>query len=218
MQLLRVATCALALTVCTAAAQAPPPSRAAGEGCHWQQRNDVAIGLRSWVQHCDYGFRKIDFLIVGQSLAERYSDGDGKPEAVVDVLDLIGDETPEQGLKRLYAARTGSSVATRCELTPWRGEWPKSPTTVKRYSFTPNAVYAKELAKTQDPNEISLPACGAFGAADDTVRYFEVHPASNARRVLFVRVGQDDPLFDDATLVLLPAAKTVPPQPANKVD
>jgi hypothetical protein len=38
----------------------------------------------------------------------------------------------------------------------------------------------------------------------DGIQYFEV-PAGEGRRVLFVRVGQDEPLFDEQTLRVLPA-------------
>ena len=36
---------------------------------------------------------------------------------------------------------------------------------------------------------------------------FETQPASGSGKVLFVRAGQDIPLFDDYTLKLLPAKK-----------
>ena len=45
------------------------------------------------------------------------------------------------------------------------------------------------------------PPCGDWGDAPDGIQYFEVHPG--ARSVLFVRVGQDEPLFDEKTLRLI---------------
>jgi hypothetical protein len=50
------------------------------------------------------------------------------------------------------------------------------------------------------PDEVPDPQCGPFGDAPDGIQYFEVHPG--ARKALFVRVGQDDPLFDEKTLRL----------------
>ena len=41
----------------------------------------------------------------------------------------------------------------------------------------------------------------------DGIQYFETQPASGSGKVLFVRVGQDVPLFDDFTLRLLPAKR-----------
>jgi len=44
---------------------------------------------------------------------------------------------------------------------------------------------------------------GGRGLAPDGIQYFEVWPASRARKVLFVRVGQDEPLFDEKNLRLI---------------
>jgi len=203
----RILLSAIALGTCSSPAFAAPtdaPSRKAVDGCAWEKRSDVALGLASWVQRCDFGFRKIEFLVVGTSLAVRYSDG-GAAEPVIDVFDLNADETPEAGLERIFAARTDKPIAARCVLAPHHFKGSKVPDGVKRYAFVADAAYRKELAKTQDPNEVGEPACGHFGAVSDSVQYFETQPGSGVRKVLYVRVGQDEPLFDDATLKLLPA-------------
>jgi hypothetical protein len=185
------------------------PSRPATKDCSWEKISDASLGFAAWVQRCDYGFRKIDFVIIKNSLAIRFSDG-GAPDPLIDVLDLQAGETPEAGIKRIYAARTDRKVAARCVLAPYRSEGMKVPAGVKRYTFVPNAAYRKELDKTTDPNEVGDPSCGDWGEAPDGIQYFEAQPESAARKVLFVRVGQDEPLFDDATLRLLPAAEKTP--------
>ncbi len=178
------------------------PSRPALKGCAWEKAADAALGLQAWVQRCDFGFRKIDFLFEKGSLAVRYSDGGGKPDPVVDVLDLLPGETPETGIRRLFAERTDKSLAARCVLAPYReGKPPKG---VKRYTFVPDTAYRKELDRKASPDEVPEPPCGDFGDAPDGIQYFEAQPATGARKVLFVRVGQDEPLFDEQTLRLLP--------------
>lgn len=97
------------------------------------------------MQRCDFGFRKIVFLAVGRSLAIRYSDSGGAPDPLVDVFDLLPDETPDDGVKRVFGARTKKAFAGRC-----------------------------------------------------------VMQASKSRKFLFVRVGQDEPLFDEQNFRLLP--------------
>jgi len=179
------------------------PSREADKDCAWTKMTDEKLGLDAWVEKCDYGFRKIDFTVVGSSLAIRYSDGGGQPDPLVDVLPLEGDETPEAGIKRVFAAKTDKAVAARCELRPFKGE-PKAPLGVKRYSFVPDKKYQAELDRTSSPDEVGDPPCGDLGDAPDGIQYFEAQPDSGARKVLFVRVGQDVPLFDEQTLKLLP--------------
>ena len=178
------------------------PSRKAFKDCAWEKISDAAVGLEAWVMRCDYGFRKIDFVFENKSLAIRYSDGGGKPEPVIDVLDLKAGESYEAGLRRIFAERTEKSVAARCVLAPYTDD--KPPSGVKRYTFVPNPAYQKELDATASPDEVPDPPCGDWGTAPDGIQYFEIHPAGTVRKVLFVRVGQDEPLFDEKTLKLLP--------------
>jgi hypothetical protein len=177
------------------------PSRPASKGCQWEKVSDATVGLEAWVETCEYGTRKIDHTLQGHSLSEHYSDG-GVPYAVVDVLDLGVGETPDAGMKRLFAERTSKAVAGRCRLAEYRGD--KPPSGVKRYTFVPDPAYQKELDAKRDPNEVPDPPCGDWGFAPDGIQYFEVHQGP-ARRILFVRVGQDVPLFDEKTLRILQA-------------
>ncbi len=156
-----------------------------------------AVGLDAWVQRCDYGFRKIDFLFVGKSLAVRFSDG-GAPDPVIDVIDMNGGESPPATIRRHFSANTSPAIARRCTLARYRGD--KPPAGVVRYTFVPNAVYRKELRAKESPDEVGDPPCGDFGTMPDGIQYYEVPASTAARKVLFVRVGQDEPLFDEKTL------------------
>ena len=94
-------------------------------------------------------------------------------------------------------------LAARCVLRRYRYDKP-DPKGVRRYTFVPNGALREALDARRDPDEVGDPPCGAFGDAPDGIQYFEV-PADGAaaRRVLFVRVGQDEPLFDEQTLGLV---------------
>ena len=89
-------------------------------------------------------------------------------------------------------------------LAPYTAE--KPPAGVKRYTFVPNAALKKQLDAKSSPDEVPDPPCGDWGDAPDGIQYFEAQPASGARKVLFVRVGQDEPLFDEKTLRLMAPA------------
>ena len=198
---LRLSLAALSLgLVPLAVAPAAEPSRKAEKGCAWEKLVDAKVGLEAWVQRCDFGFRKIDFLFTGTQLATRFSDGGG-PEPVVDVFPLVPGETPEAGLRRIFASRTEKSLVPRCVLKRHRG--PKPPAGVKRYTFAPDPAFQKELNAKAVPGDVPAPPCGDWGIDPDSIRYFETQPAGGARRVLFVRVGQDVPLFDENSLRLL---------------
>jgi hypothetical protein len=195
---LRLVALLVAWTTASAATAADRPSRPAEKGCAWEKLSNATLGLDAWVQRCDFGFRKVDFLIKQSSLLIRYSDG-GAPDPLVDVLSLQPNETAEAGIKRIFAAHTDRKLVKRCVLAPYDGD---SRPGAKRYSFVPDPAYRKELEAKSDPNEIGDPPCGEWGEAPDGIQYFEAQPASGSRKVLFVRVGQDEPLFDEKTLRL----------------
>lgn len=184
-----------------ALAKKDAPSRAAVKGCVWEKLSDASLALDAWVQRCDFGFRKIVLFVQQNAIMSHYSDG-GDPYPVIEVIDLKDDETPETGIRRIFAEHTpDKTLVARCMLTPYRGKAPKG---VKRFTFVPNAALQKELDAKASPDEVPDPPCGDWGDAPDGIQYFEAQPATAARKVLFVRVGQDEPLFDEKTLRLLP--------------
>jgi Ssp1 endopeptidase immunity protein Rap1a len=198
---LALASAVLWLPMNAAVAQTGEPSRAALPGCVWEQRSSAEAGLAAWVQRCDYGSRKIDLFFKENTLAIQYSDG-GEPSAVIEVFDLRQGETPAAGVKRVFADLTADQTfVERCVLTPYRET--RAPAGVLRFTFVPDAAYQKELDAQADPNDIPEPPCGEWGFAPDGIQYFEAVEAGKSRRLLFVRAGQDTPLFDENTLQLI---------------
>ncbi len=176
------------------------PSRSPVKGCAWERFSDASVGLEAWIERCDFGFRKIELFGEGRALKIRYSDG-GKPEPLVEVLDLEPGERIETGIRRLFDARTAAALAKRCVIR----KVPGAPSGSERFTFVPDAAYLNELKARANPNEVPEPACGEWGDSDDGISYFEAQPGRSTASVLFVRVGQDEPLFDEKTLRLLPA-------------
>ncbi|WP_192253650.1 hypothetical protein [Mesorhizobium caraganae] len=182
-----------------ARAEEPATSRPPIDKCVWEKLADKTVGLAAWVQRCDFGFRQIHFEFAGNALAIKYSDG-GPPDPLVEVFDIKSGETAEAALLRLLLERTDKAVSARCVLAPYtEGTVPAG---VKRYTFSPDAAYAKEL-KALANDEVPEPPCGDWGEMPDGIQYFEV-PAGEGHKLLFVRVGQDEPLFDEQTLRVLP--------------
>ena len=207
---LRLMVVSLLLMSTSAFADKGAPSRPPVKGCQWMKLADESVGLAAWVQQCDFGFRKIDFVFQDKTLAIRYSDGGGKPDPVIDVVDLLSGETVEAGLKRFFAAHTEPNLAKRCVLTVYRGA--KRPTDAKLYSFVTDAAYRKELQAKANPDEIAEPPCGDWGDGPDGVEYFEAWPKGAVRKVLYVREGQDEPLFDAMTMQLIAPQYAKKPQ------
>jgi hypothetical protein len=181
-------------------AQGVAPSRPAEKGCAWEQVQ-ADSGLAAWVQRCDFGFRQIDLFMQGNRLMQRYSDSPASPEAVIEVFDLQAGVAIEAGVKRIFAEQTlDKKLARRCVLAPFHEK--SIPADVRRYTFVPDAAYRKTLAAHAKKDEVPDPPCGDWGIAPDGIQYFEAQPGRAADRVMFVRVGQDAPLFDEQTLKL----------------
>jgi hypothetical protein len=166
------------------------PSRPADKDCKWEKFSNASVGLEAWVERCDYGFRRIDFVAQGKSLAMRYSDG-GKPEPVVDVVERLPNESGQAAVTRIFAAHTAKALAAKCVARPFRGMTARKD--VQRFTFV--LKNPKAMKKTPD-GDIPEPPCGEWGDSPDGIQYFEVHPT----KIFFVRVGQDIPLFDEQTL------------------
>jgi hypothetical protein len=195
--------CALfALMLMSAGARADEsaPSRPPVDKCVWERLADKDAGLAAWVQRCDFGFRQIHFEFGGNALAIKYSDG-GPADPLVEAFDVLPGEAADTALRRIFSEKTDKAVGKRCELTPYTES--AAPAGVARYTFGPDAAYRDELKALADPNEVGKPPCGEWGEAPDGIQYFEV-PSSALCKVLFVRVGQDEPLFDEQTLQVLP--------------
>jgi hypothetical protein len=184
-----------------AGAQSEGPSRAPVKGCQWEKLSHSKVGLALWAQRCDFGFRKIKPLFEGGSFAIQYSDGGG-PQKLIDVIGQRPNETPQATLTRFFSEHTAADLRARCVLTEYRDNRP-TPAGKQRYTFVPDAAYQKDLAVKTDPNEVPEPACGEWGEQPDGVQYFEVSTNTRARKLLFVRIGQDAPLFDEQTLQLI---------------
>ena len=132
------------------------------------------------------------------------SDG-GEDEKLIETFVLKDKETPQQGVKRVFDEHTpDKSLAARCLVQPYRGEG-RVPKGAKRYTVLPNAALKKELDAKQDPGDIPEPPCGEWGDMPDSVQYYEVQ--EGVGRIMIVRAGQDEPMFDEKTLRLLPPEK-----------
>lgn len=189
------------LALLLAIAAADRPSREAFDSCAWEKLSDPKLGLEAWVQRCHSADHDVEFVVEDHAVAMRDSYFK-KPMRVIEVFDLLPGETPENGLRRIFASKTDEAIAKRCVLAPY--DVPPNRRDVKRYSFVPDEAYQRELDAVAEDG-IPDPPCGELGDQPDFIQYFEVQPSSGSRKVILVITGQDAPLFDEETLQLLRA-------------
>ena len=185
-------------------AQTRAPSRKPEKGCVWEKVSSAANGFSASVEKCDFGSRKLHFVMKGNALLLQDAEAGTVPDTVVDVVELKPNETMEAGMQRAYSAHTTAAIAKKCVLAPYKEG--REIADAKRYEFVPNAAFAKQLKKIDTKGDIPEPPCGDWGTAPDGIQYFQVFPA-NTKSFLFVRVGQDTPLFDERTMQLVAVTK-----------
>ena len=183
-----------------AQAQTGGPTRAPEKGCTWERLVDARLGVAAWAQRCVFSHRKVHLAFKGKSLVIQFSDG-GAASPVVDVLDLLALESPRDGILRWFTGHTEKTVAKKCVLTDYAVGL--TPAGVQRFTFVPGVAYRKQLAAQAHSDDIPEPACGDWGEMPDGIQYFETAAAGRSGKFLFVRAGQETPLFDENSLQLL---------------
>lgn len=190
---------ALALGAPAFAAELPAkPVRKAFDHCRWHPEVDARVGLAAWAMTCVYDDHTIELRLHDDALWEHYSDAD-REQSLVEVIPLEAGEDDRKAITRHFLAHTDPKLAARCVLAPSPEKTRRKG--VSRYTFVPDAAYAKEVKKNTRPDEVGDPPCGDFGESPDGIAYYEAHAGRGA--VLYVVIGQDDPLFDQDTLTLL---------------
>lgn len=192
-------TSTLLLSPLAPAAELPAkPARTNLTQCQWVKDSDAGIGLAAWTMTCQYDDRVIDHRLHDNGLWEHYSAGE-KEQRLVEVIPRAKDEDDRKAITRHFLAHTDTRIGPRCMIAPSPEKSKRRGVT--RYTFVPDAAYAKEVKKNSKPDEVGDPPCGDYGESPDGIAYYEAQAGSGA--VLFVVVGQDDPLFDQDTLTIL---------------
>lgn len=185
-----------ALLSSTVLAAEGEPSRAPLEGCAWEQISDAGTGMTAWVQSCDFGDgRTLGYAFDGNRLVQKSSDFE-ELVPVAEVFDIKAGETATDALKRVYAELTEPGIAKRCVLK--QETETELPAGIARYSFVADAELQKELDATTVEGDIPETRCGPYGMTYESVRHFQT--IEGADKLVFLDLGQDDPLFDDMTL------------------
>jgi hypothetical protein len=119
---------------------------------------------------------------------------------VVEVFEKKEDETLEQAIERQFLPKIPARERGRCRVLSPAPQIELNDSGKQSAAIVPDEKYAIEVAKrrTQSPGVV---ACGVYGQADG-IEYFEYHPNETKAKFVFVRAGQDQPLFDQNTLRL----------------
>jgi hypothetical protein len=186
-------------------AQAMQPSRPVeqGYGCVWQPFESAALGIRLLVQNCTDPNIHYEFSAKGDWL-EQHRPSDPVtygPARIIRVLQKLADERIEAAIARQFVATLDDKAArASCKVRPFKNPEVKGAGKLL-FTILPTGAYARKIDKElhELPRDFG---CDEFGAGQSTA-YFEYHPAESRTTFLYVNAGQDEPLFDQASIEII---------------
>jgi hypothetical protein len=200
-QLLRALFCVVALSAQAAQPSRPPEQ---GFGCVWQPFESRELGIRLLVQDCTdpkihYEFSAKDGWLEEHRPSDPVTFG---PSQIIRVLAKPADQPIAAAIRQQFVATlTDRQAKASCQVRAFKNPEVKA-TGKLLFTIMPTGAYAKKIGKElrREPRDFG---CGEFGAGQSTA-YFEYHPAESQTKFLYVDTGQDEPLFDQASIEFLP--------------
>jgi hypothetical protein len=197
-----IALALLAANAANAAQPSRPPEQ--GFGCAWQSFESAELGIRLLVQNCTdpkihYEFSAKDGWLEQHRPSDPVTFG---PSQIIRVLTKPADQKIEDAIARQFIATLADPEAkASCKVRPFKNPEVKGAGKLL-FTIVPTGAYAKKIDKKlqEEPGDFG---CGEYGAGQSTA-YFEYHPAETKTRFLYVDTGQDEPLFDQASIEFLP--------------
>lgn len=190
---------ALVLTgsvVSAAGAQPPAPDwQTDAAACAWDWQSGGGIGF--WAERCDLGGAR--WAVAWDAVRGAFvQTRDGIAQGVVVQPLRIGSGPVTEAIHAALVAAGGLDATAPCRVVATDG-WPM-PRTMAAYALVPHAADA--LAMTAS-GEVPDPVCGPYGVSTHGQRFIVGDPGWVGLAV-FVDVGQERPMFDPASLSVLP--------------
>jgi hypothetical protein len=173
----------------------PPEWQTDAASCAWHWREGGGIGL--WVENCDFNGRI--WQVVWDADRAAFVTRNDEADLGIAVQSFAVPES--EGI----AALSGTLIAAEALAPDAACIWQAialrpAPRTMAFHTLSPSDPTA--LAPTPS-GEIPEPVCGPYGASTHGVRYF-ITDLRWPERAIFVEEGQERPLFDPASITVLP--------------
>jgi hypothetical protein len=173
----------LLLAGCGRKTEVPQASRAPEKGCQWIDFRNDKQGYSVLVQDCDGGRSGTE---QARKDIEMFTKGSDVPIEVAIRERIFGTMTDRE--------REGCAVRPQTRIM--------FPGLVQSFEIVPRGPYASEVLKRREEGE-ELDPCGKYGPGRKAA-FFEYQPSESLKKYVFVRLGQDPPLFDEMSIRIAP--------------
>lgn len=183
---------------------ATQPSRAPYPNCQWQPFVSRPAGIALLVQQCNPPLRVFSADESGVFATSANAPAGGRSVSPVSRTIEIYPKRPNQPIADAIAERFFPTLPPPAQghCLVQTGNRLKIAGPKEFYTLVPDAAYQAD-AQRQAGSDPGAQICGDHGIIN-AVTYFEYHPGEDPSRYLFVRVGQDAPLFDEHSIRLFP--------------
>jgi len=193
----------VALILAVRPAAAAEPSRAADQGCSWENFESARLGIRLLVENCADPSMHYVFSANGDWVEQHRPSDDTTfgSHQIIRVLTKPADQPIEAAIREQFIATlTDKAAKASCRAAPAKATGVRGNGKIL-LEIVPSGAYARKIDRLlkDGPRDFG---CGEFGKGQANL-YFEYHPAESKTRYLWIDAGQDEPLFDQNSIQII---------------
>lgn len=173
-------------------------SRAPDANCTWEPFQSTELGVRLLVQNCT-GFSHYDFSVQGNRIEQHRPTDDTiyGSHTVATLYTKPASQSIRAALTEQFIDTLPERFRETCEI----GARVDNRSSVERYTIGPNWERMQQITAAAGTDIPDYSECGVTSDPNDGT-YVEYQPGRTKERFAIVVRGQDDPLFDTASLEL----------------
>lgn len=176
--------------------------RKAEQDCSWKDFHSEKLGLQIMIQSCNWQDMSPVFLESGNSIVqipEKLKNSKKDGYKIIEVYKKDENEDFEELLNKEFISKLNRTEKRHCEVK--QSYFILDDKSKLNYVIEPDNVLQETILQETPEGQVPRDPCGGYGiSGNGFIRYFEYHPNESKTKYIFVRVGQDAPLFDEKSI------------------
>ncbi len=170
-------------------------SREPGAGCVWNKIQSGSGELSFLSQKCLWEGLIAEVKETGlNTFVIGYNDG-AMSDPIIELLVKPSEVEEVLFLKNHYISQLPDYQREHCVVIPVTQGTPEN---ILRFIIGPDEEYSAKIQLEVEEEQISEDPCGTFGfVSGGLMQYFEFHPLESNEKYLFLKIGEDFPIFDE---------------------
>lgn len=179
--------------------------RQAEKDCKWEDFSASNLGISIMVQNCNWKEMSPIFLESKNAIIqipEKLKNSKKDYYKVIEVYKKKENEDFEEVINKQFISKLSRVEKNHCSAK--QSYFILDDKSKVNFVIEPDTVLSERILQQTSEGQIPRDPCGEYGiSGNGFIRYFEYHPEESKTKYIFVRVGQDAPLFDEKTIRFL---------------